>query len=173
MWIILLAIPFILFGLVAFVGAPYVPSHRKYVREAFAKLYKLSDKDLVVDLGSGDGVVMRVAREFDAKCVGYELNLLLAFISKVLARGDKGQKVVVGDMWTAKLPEDVTLFYAFSVSRDVNKLMDRVQRYADTSERTVKLMTYGPVLKLKKPSRTQGAHSLYVFVPKTLQSRQA
>ena len=150
-----------------------MPSHRKYVREAFAKLYKLSDKDLVVDLGSGDGVVMRVAREFDAKCVGYELNLLLVFISKVLARGDKGQKVVVGDMWTAKLPEDVTLFYAFSVSRDVNKLMNRVQRYADTSERTVKLMTYGPVLKLKKPSRTQGAHSLYVFAPKTLQSRQA
>lgn len=169
MWIVLIAIPFVLFGLVAFVGAPYVPSHRKYVREAFSKLYRLSSDDLLVDLGSGDGVVMREAREFGAKCVGYELNPLLALLSRVLSRGDGGQKVIVGDMWSVKLPQGVTLFYVFSVSRDVNKLADRVQKYADVSGRSVKLMTYGPVLKSKKSVKTHKAHSLYNFEPKTLQ----
>ena len=46
-------------GFTAFTGAPYVPSKPREVKRAFTKLYKLSAKDVVVDIGSGDGLVLR------------------------------------------------------------------------------------------------------------------
>jgi hypothetical protein len=58
----------IFFGLVVFIGAPYVPSQRKYVRRAFEHL-GLGAKDVLVDIGSGDGVVLRIAASYGAKAV--------------------------------------------------------------------------------------------------------
>lgn len=51
----------VIFGVVAFRGAPYVPSHPAQVRKAFTELYALNKKDVVLDAGSGDGLVLRIA----------------------------------------------------------------------------------------------------------------
>ena len=46
-WIVLGLV--VLMGLAVFVGAPYVPSHRREVRRAFTNLRPLTNKDVVVD----------------------------------------------------------------------------------------------------------------------------
>jgi hypothetical protein len=61
---------FLFFGLVVFLGAPYVPSHRKDVKKAFEH-FDINNSDLLVDAGSGDGLVLRIASSFGAKAVGY------------------------------------------------------------------------------------------------------
>ena len=75
---------FMIFSLVVFRGSPYVPSQKKYIFEAFTKLYKISKNDLLIDIGSGDGIVLRQAARLGAKAIGFEINPILVLISKIL-----------------------------------------------------------------------------------------
>lgn len=152
-----------LFGLVAFFGAPYVPSLRREVRTAFDDLYPVGEADVVVDLGSGDGLVLKEAAGRGARCVGYEINPLLALISKI--RLGKRATIRTQNMWAAALPQDVTLVYVFSVSRDSKRLGRYVQQQSDRQNRPIHVMTFGTGLKDFTPVRTLKAHSLYEIRP--------
>lgn len=154
---------FVVFGAFAFVGAPYVPSHRKYVRKAFAELHRLNDDDLLVDLGSGDGVVVREAVRAGGRAVGVEMNPVLLIVSKMLARGDSRQQYILANMWRYQLPDATTVVYVFSVTRDVDKLQDKLEGHVRRVGRPVYCITYGPSFKHKTPVKTAGAHYLYYF----------
>lgn len=118
-------------GFTAFFGAPYVPSRRKELKLLFDQAYRLGVQDTVVDLGSGDGVVLRVARQYGAKTIGYELGPIYFLISKLLARGDKGQSIYMTSYWTTDFPKATTVVYAFSDGRDIAKVGRLVQAQAD------------------------------------------
>lgn len=163
--IIIFSIVVIAFGFVVFWGAPYVPSHRKEAQEAFAILHPLTKKDVVVDLGSGDGVVLRTAAIKGAKAIGYELNPLLVFISRLLSRRFQGIEIHTGNFWQRHLPSDTTVVYVFSVTRDMAKLETKLQGEADHLGRSFHLVLYAMKLPTKKPSKQHRAHSLYAFTP--------
>lgn len=164
---------FLAFGFVVFRGAPYVPSHRNYARLALTKLYKLKPGDVLVDLGSGDGVILRMASKLGARAVGYELNPLLVLFSRALAWGDKKQSTRLADIWLSEMPADTTVVYVFSVSRDSRKLTKKLQKHVDTHRRQLWCITYGAGVGDKTPVKTLHAHSLYLFEPKALHRRQA
>lgn len=66
--------------------SPWWRTSDKAIQSAF-KLAKLSSKDIVYDLGSGDGrTLMIAAKEFGARGVGIEIDPLRFFISKILVR---------------------------------------------------------------------------------------
>lgn len=175
LWLWIVGAIILLFGFVVFRGAPYVPSHRRFVKTALTELYELSEKDTLVDLGSGDGIVLRVAAEQGARAVGYELNPALVLISQLLARGNENIETHLGDMWLVEIPDDTTVVYAFSVSRDMKKLERKVQQAANRLDRSLWLITYGLPIKGKKPTKELYAHRLYLFDPtkNPLQSGQA
>lgn len=159
------AVLFLAVGFTAFFGAPYVPSKRREIRQAFTELYPLTKHDTLVDLGSGDGVVLRVAREFGAAAVGYELSPPLAWLSRALARGDKKQKIVNRSYWGADFPTRTTVVYAFSDGRDIKKVHDLVERQATNLGQTLSLITYGFKAPHKIPTKTYGAYFLYTVTP--------
>ncbi len=172
-WLWIAAGIFVAFGFVVFRGAPYVPSHRKYVRLALTKLYRLKPNDVLVDLGSGDGLVLRIATKAGVRAVGYELNPILVLISRLLAHGDKKQTTILADMWLTDFPADMTVAYVFSVTRDARKLVKKLQKHVDTHNKEVWCVTYGPDLHGEKdPVRKLHAHTLYHFEPKPLQRKQ-
>ena len=146
-------------------GAPYVPSHRKYAQLALSELYQLTSKDVLVDLGSGDGIVLRLAAARGARAIGYELNPVLVLISKLLARGNEQITTKVADFWLVDLPEETTIVYAFSVSRDIVKLEKKLQQTATKNGHAVWLITYGAKPKILQPVRELHAHALYRFEP--------
>lgn len=155
----------LLFGAVVFFGAPYVPSHSREVRRAFETLYPLARSDVVVDLGSGDGRVLREASRRQARAVGYELNPVLVVIARLLSLGDSRVRVATANFWRTPLPPDTTLVYMFGVSRDSTKLVKKLQRESDRLGRPLLLMTYGPALKTRQTTATYRAHCLYTFTP--------
>lgn len=155
----------LLFGFVVFWGAPYVPSHTKEVERAFDDLYAVTKKDVVVDVGSGDGIILRLASKRGAKAVGYELNPALAVLSRLLSRGDANVSVAIADFWHVKLPPDTTLVYAFAVERDIRKLATKLQNEADRLGHSFYAITYGSAFKDKTPHGELGAHHLYIFEP--------
>jgi len=154
----------IFFGFVVFFGAPYVPSTKKYIRRAFDH-FKIDASDTIVDVGSGDGVVLRVAREYGASAVGYEINPLLVYISRLLSLRQKKIKVLMANFWLVELPRDTTYVYAFTVSRDVKRLARKLQREADRLQKPLKLLIYGSPLKAIEADAAFEAYSLYSFHP--------
>lgn len=91
----------ILPGLYAmFTGAPFVPTGRKE-RDIILRLGKFNKKDVVVDLGCGDGRVIRdIAISGVKQAIGYEYSFptyLFALWRKFLARTK--EKIVFADFW--------------------------------------------------------------------------
>ena len=55
-------------------GGPYVPTPQRVV-EAMLKIAGVSERDFVIDLGSGDGrIVITAARQFGARGRGYDID---------------------------------------------------------------------------------------------------
>ncbi len=165
MWIWAICAVVLALGFMVFFGAPYVPSRRQDVRRAFHELYILTKNDVLVDLGSGDGLVLREASRFGARAIGFELNPIFAGISRVASRNNERIETHVANMWKVKLPQSTTVVYAFVVSRDVDKLSRLLQEEADRLGRPVKLISYGARLSGKMPVKQAGAHFLYDFIP--------
>lgn len=172
MTFILIALAVVLtFGFVVAFGAPYVPSHTREVRRSFTQLYPVGEHDVVVDLGAGDGRVVLEAARRGATAYGVELNPLLVLFSKLRLAGVAGTHVVLGDMWSYRLPSDTTLVYAFSVSRDGAKLARHLQAEAERLGRPLHVMMYGSTLKGPQPIRASRGHTLYELAP--LQGKEA
>lgn len=169
-WVWVLCGVILVFGLVVVRGAPYVPSHRRYVKQSFEELYPLSSKDVLVDVGSGDGLVLRIASDYGAKAVGYELNPILVGVTRLFSWGDKKVIVKTADYWLIDLPQETTIVYLFAVSRDIDKFQKKMQQWTNDNGRQIWLMTYGAKLNDKEPVRLLNAHTLYLFEPEPLQS---
>jgi len=161
----------LLFGFVVFRGAPYVPSRRKYIQRAFTELYPLGKDDVLVDVGSGDGIVLRIAAEHGAKAIGLELNPALVGISRWLSRGNANVEVRLVDFWLKPIPDDTTIVYGFMVTRDIEKIEKKMQQETNRLGRPVRFMTYGSELIEHTPDAELVGYHLYTFNP--LQSDEA
>jgi SAM-dependent methyltransferase len=164
-WIYIIGTIVVFIGLSAFFGAPYVPSHRKDVKRLFDELTPLSESDTLLDIGSGDGLVLREASRRGARAVGYEIHPLFVGISKLASLGDARVQVRWANAWTAPFPESVTLIYAFAVGRDGKKLAGKVQHEATLLKRPLRLVCYGNALPGLRPVESFEAYHLYVFEP--------
>ncbi len=157
---VFIAISIICFGLVAFRGAPYVPTRKKQVQQAFDELYKISKKDVVIDLGSGDGMLLREAARRGAKAIGYELNPILVVISKLLSRHENIE-VKWGDFWQQKLPEETTVIYIFTDGRDVRRMQRFLREYVKRTKKAISVISYAFTLPDEKPQKKVGPMYLY------------
>lgn len=153
------------FALVVVRGAPYIPSHKKQVRRAFSELYELGKKDRVLDLGSGTGTVLTVAREFGAHALGYELNPVLWAGSRAAMQNDTRIEIELKDYnRITKLPPDVTVVYAFTTSRSINTIAKKLEQWSHYQD--LQFISYGFTIEGQDPDKTVGPMHLYHFSKK-------
>lgn len=155
----------LLMGSVVLFGAPYVPSRSVDVRRAFTKLYTLGPNDLVIDIGSGDGRVLRAASKLGARAVGYELNPLLVIISTILSKGDANVTTRLANFWHTSFPENTTVVYTFGESRDIGKMAKKVRTEAERLNTTIHFISYGFEVPELMPIKTDRSFFLYRFEP--------
>jgi len=93
--------------------------------DAMLTLAAVTDKDVVYDLGCGDGrIPITAAQKFGARGVGIELDPKLVALSRELAvAGEVGDRVtfVEGDLFTADISAAtvVTLYLSESINLDL------------------------------------------------------
>ena len=162
LWLILGIV--LIFGLVVLRGAPYVPTKRRLLDKAFDELYPLTNKDTLVDIGSGDGVVLRAAALRGAKAVGYELNPLLVIISKIASRSPL-ISIYLADFWRAELPPETTVIYTFGESRDIKRMYKKAERTALTYHKEIHFISFGFEVPGKKYVKYDGSFYLYRIRP--------
>ena len=151
----------LLFGFVVFFGSPYVRTLRSDRKRVFDELYKLTPSDHVVDLGSGDGVMLREISARGAKAFGIELNPALVLIARFLSRGDTRVKTVFGNLRTTTFPDDTTLVYAFVNTAHTEAISRIIQRESDRIGRELYVVSYGASIPRLKVEKKKGAYTLY------------
>lgn len=156
----------VLFGFVVVRGAPYVPTRRKLLDKAFTTLYPLGKRDVLVDIGSGDGVVLRAAARCGARSIGYELNPALVVIAKILSRS-RLISVRLADFWLVTLPFETTIVYTFGDSRDIKKMYKKVQQTASLHQKDVYFMSFGFKVPNVQPEKHNKSFYLYKVRPQT------
>lgn len=154
---------FLIFSLVVFRGSPYVPSQKKYIRQAFTELYKITKKDVLVDIGSGDGVVLREAAKLGARSIGYEINPLLVLIARLLSLKNKKIEVHLADFWSAKIPSGTTIIYVFSVTRDIKNITKRLQKEVNRIGHSVYLLSFAGDFTDLKLIKKNSSYRLYLI----------
>jgi hypothetical protein len=164
-WMWPIAAFILIFGFVVFRGAPYVPSKKNDIKKAFDELYPINKQDVLVDIGSGDGVVLRQAAMRGARAVGYELNPILVLLSRFLSRNQPGVSTRLADFWLVKLPDDTTVVYTFGESRDITKMAAKVANEAKRLGRPLMFISYGFSVPDLTPVKKTGTHFLYKFDP--------
>jgi hypothetical protein len=155
----------ILFGFVVFRGAPYVPSKRGDVKRALSELYPIGETDTLVDIGSGDGLVLREAAKRGARAIGYELNPLLVVLSRWLSRGNPAVTVYLADFWRVPLPPSTTVVYTFGDSRDIAKMAGKVADAATKLDHPLMFISYGFAVPGMVVVGQVGPHYLYRVEP--------
>ena len=160
----------IVFGAVILRGAPYVPSHRRQLERAFTKLYPLGEKDTLVDLGAGDGAVLKVASNFGARAIGYEINPLLVLIISLRFLHRKNISVKLRDyLLVPELPAATTVVYVFATGRDIEKVNKKMIQWS--RNKPLMLVSYGFKIKNKTPVKSLAPFELYRYEPQSLQQK--
>lgn len=163
-WIWLLFVIVLLFGFVVLRGAPYVPTQRKVLERAFDELYPLDEKDVLVDIGCGDGVVLRAAARRGARAIGYELNPLLVLIAKLVSRSPLIQ-IQLADFWRVELPRETTVIYTFGESRDIAKMYKKAEETALQYKKELAFISFGFAVPGEKAVAHDGSCYLYRIKP--------
>jgi SAM-dependent methyltransferase len=160
----ILMILLVCFGVVCFFGAPFVPTRRVWAEQAL-DLAKLRQSDLVVDLGSGSGTILKLVAQRGARAVGYEINPILYLWSRLAtARYAALVKLRLSNFWRSDLPSETTVVYVFAVMRDAKKLEVYFQNQAQKiAAPHLKVITFGCWLPDIKPAKKSQGAALYVF----------
>lgn len=149
-----------LFAVVIFRGAPYVPTLRQQVRDAL-DLLDLQPGQTLFELGSGDGRLLRAAAERGIYAVGYELNPLLVLWSRL--RHWKYRRYITvkwADCWRVEWPDSDGM-YVFLLERFMGKLDKKIVHY--TKGRPYKVVSFAFEIPNRKPEKAKKGLRLYRY----------
>jgi SAM-dependent methyltransferase len=161
-WLALVAFLVVLaFGFVLLFGAPFLPTLKKQTNEAL-DLLNLKPGQLLLELGSGDGRVLRAATRRGIHAVGYELNPLLVLYSKVRNWPYRQlTKTHWRNFWHVSLaPADG--IYVFLLRPYMAKLDKKITHEIT---RPTKVISFAFALPRRKPAKTQSGLMLYNYQP--------
>lgn len=131
--------------------APWWRTSDAKIRESM-KLAKVTKKDIVYDLGCGDGRTLIIAaKEFGAKGVGIEIDYLRFFISSMLLRSNRLSnkiKIKRKNFFDVDI-SDATVVFVYLVPKALNRLLPKFKKELKKGTRIVSYR-YEINLALKK-----------------------
>lgn len=151
-------ITILLFGFVVFFGAPYLPT-RKIQTDTALDLLDLKKGQTLLELGCGDGRVLRAAAQRGLNGVGYELNPLLVVVAWLnTLRYHRQVSIRWGNYWTAVWPP-MDGIYVFLL----DKYMARLDNKIKLQGRPVKLASFAFKVPGQKPRQQKAGIFLYHY----------
>lgn len=161
-WLVLVfSILVLVFGFVILFGAPYLPTLKKQTDQAL-DLLGLKPGQTLLELGCGDGRVVKAAAKRGLAVTGYELNPILAVIAWLNTFKYRGQvKIVWGNYWRKQWPETDAIF-VFLLDKYMKKLDKTIVQKVAQQGRPIKLLSF----TFKVPGRKIDAKQQGLFLYK-------
>ncbi|HSH31821.1 MAG TPA: hypothetical protein VK963_04120 [Candidatus Saccharimonadales bacterium] len=136
MWLAILLLLASGFGLGALLGAPYLPVLRRDV-ETLLDLAELGPGQHLIDLGSGDGKLLKAAARRGIRATGYEINPLLYVAARLNCwRYRRLVTIHLADFWRVPWPP-ADVIYVFLIGRYMRKLDHQLQHRITRPTRVV------------------------------------
>lgn len=158
LWLVLI------FGYVVLFGAPYLPTLSKQKKAAF-DLLDLQAGQTLLELGSGDGRMLKAAAQKGIKAIGFELNPLLALFSYLFTwKYRDNVRIIWGNYWWHIWPRADGI-YVFLIDRYMKKLDKKIiQNYP---EHKVRLASFAFKVPDKEVVKEKNGVYLYNYLPKS------
>jgi len=155
----------LLFGAVVLRGAPYVPTLRRGVKDAL-DLLDLNNDDLIIDLGSGDGNILKAAAQRGYKALGYEINPLLCVVSRLRTLPQRGRITVLWrDFWLAEWPKEAKAAFVFLAGPYMNHLSRKLAQTMNERSEPLVVISYGFAIPGYLPKKISHGFYLYELKP--------
>ena len=155
----IIALTVMLFGFVILFGAPYLPTLKRQ-QETALDLLDLEPGQTLVELGSGDGRMLRAAAKRGVNAIGFELNPVLVLVSRVVTwRYRHLISVKTRNYWKEMLPPCEGV-YVFLLDRYMKKLDKKITQEKHNS---LRLVSYAFKIPGKKPVTEKKGMYLYDY----------
>lgn len=142
------------------VGAPYVPSSKKRIK-TMIELAQLKQTDILLDVGSGDGRVLRAVAPHVEKAQGIEINAPLVWWSRAMnaLRGIKNVRIESKNFWNTDISgADVVLVYCIDT-----KMKRLEEKFTSELKKGSRVVSNGFVLPTLPPTEQKEGVTLYVL----------
>jgi hypothetical protein len=157
MLLLLVVVVCLAFGISTLVGAPYLPIMKRD-SELVLKLAELKQGNTLIDLGSGDGRLLKAAARQGIICIGYEINPILYVISLIVTWPERKLiTIYMADYWSVKLP-DADVIYVFLLQKYMSRLSRKLHSEAQPD---TLLISYIFKIPGAKPIRENRNTSVY------------
>lgn len=159
-WLFLVGLAVILlFSFVILFGAPFLPTLSSRKEEAL-DLLDLKPGQTMLELGSGDGRMLRAAAERGVTAIGYELNPLLVLWSRLINwKYRKNITVHWGNYWRHTLPATDGI-YVFLLNPFMEKLDKKITQEI---RKDVKIVSFAFAIPGKKTVKELNGMMLYKY----------
>jgi SAM-dependent methyltransferase len=148
------------FGIVIFVGPPYLPTMRKQT-DAALDMLDLKPGDTLLELGSGDGRVMLAAAKRGLKVVGIELNPFLIVVAWIVTFKYRSQvRFIWGSYWGAPWPRADAVF-TFMLPRYMKRVDERMVKWRP--DVPTKLASFAFAIPGREPIEKRDGVYLYEY----------
>ncbi|HPG72005.1 MAG TPA: class I SAM-dependent methyltransferase [Syntrophales bacterium] len=152
-------------------GAMYTSTGRVKIRTALDALPMLPG-ELLVDIGCGDGRILRAARQrYGVRCLGFEVNPIAFAKAALLTAGRDGIDIRFRNFWLADLAQaDVVVCYLFPdvMGRLGTKLAAELAEGARVVSFNFPIPGWKPRSTLRAPSRLHN-DPIYIYrIPESL-----
>ncbi len=152
----------LLFGFVVWFGAPYLPTLKPQTKQAL-DLLDLKKGQTLLELGCGDGRVMRAAAARGLIVVGYELNPILVVIAKAVTWKYRAVTTVKwGNFWSAEWPQADGVF-VFLLDKYMKKLDKKVAQQCKAQGTRLRLVSFTFKIPGRKITRQDGGLYRYDY----------
>lgn len=132
-----------MFLLTVLVGAPYVPTHSRQLRRLLRHLRLNPQTDVLVDLGAGDGKIVRLSAPYVKLALGYEINPVLVVLAKLRTRHLSNVRIKLADFRQIQLPAETTVVYIFSAGTFLKQVIALINRHLQQANRPLIVISYG------------------------------
>ncbi len=148
------------FGFVLLFGAPYVPTLKKQSRLALETI-NLRPGQTLLELGCGDGRMLKAAAEVGIHGVGIELNPILVLVARARTwRYRKHVRILWGNLWhTRKWPAETDGIFVFILQKEMTKLDAAIAQW---HTHPIKLVSFAFPIPDKKPL-VQHSKGVYLY----------
>ncbi|MBT4917413.1 class I SAM-dependent methyltransferase [Candidatus Peregrinibacteria bacterium] len=140
-------------------GAPFVLTHKKKL-PTILEVGDFQKNDYVVDLGAGDGRIVRViAGDGVKKVVGYEYSVLNYLFARTVHYFKKGKgRIVFGDFWKQEY-KDVDVVVCFLLDKTILDVEDLIW---PKLRKGARLISHAFKMKNVKPVKSKNGIHLYI-----------
>lgn len=142
-----------------FKAAPFVPTPHAIV-DRMIQTAGLGHDDFMMDLGSGDGRLVKKAAPMVKKAVGVEINPILCWWSKIKLRKLKNVKIIRKNLWNINL-SDVDALMVYLIGSKMKKLKQKIEKEMKPGSR---IISHGFRFPDWKPEKSDNKVHLYIVI---------